>query len=598
MIPDGQIAEIRQRLSIVEVVGEYIALRKSGARYSGLCPFHTEKTPSFTVTPDKNLYYCFGCQKGGGLIDFVQEMEKVSFPEAVRLLAVKAGVVLQESGENAGPSRGPFLELNRRIAESFHHILLHKPEAAAAREYLQDRKFSPESIQRFKIGYVPNQSGWLLQFLLAHNYSQEFLAQSGLFISRNGQLRQLFWDRVIFPITNPGGDVVGFGGRSLRTGGPKYINSPETPVFRKNEHLFGLTQALPRIREGQPALLVEGYTDVIALEAADMAALATLGTSVNDGHARVLARYVEGVTVVFDGDSAGRRAAIRSAQVLEQRGLTVNIARVPTNKDPADLAFSGDFDKLAELVKLPLSAFQFIVQHAVDEADVRTAAGKESVFREAYAYLSSVDSEVRREGLLQELADRVRVDLDTVRREYLRRSRGETSVRPVAQGRYVPASGRAATGSEASVDLDLMLRVAVNRDQFERVRNRIDIEDLVDEHARQLFVALEECFRQGVTEDEELLQRIEDPGLRTRVLQKLTAEEFTVQREQLVSESIAQLRTRSLRRRRSSVERQLRSAEAGSTDPAALRHLQVEKMHLDSELEKIKKVDSNVRHPE
>jgi len=249
-IPESTLSEIRDKLDIAEVIGEHVTLQRKGGRYWGLCPFHQEKSPSFTVTPEKGVFYCFGCHKGGTVFDFVMEVEKVPWRDAVELLAKKAGVEIpHEEDERGGIKREVVFELYRRVAGSFHWLLTEGPQAEAARGYLERRGVQRETMNAFQLGYAPADREWLFRFLLQKSYSAEFLGQVGLFLDGSrGRGGALFANRIMFPIANARGEILAFGGRALGDGQPKYLNSPETAFFRKGENLFGMDKAGQAIR--------------------------------------------------------------------------------------------------------------------------------------------------------------------------------------------------------------------------------------------------------------------------------------------------------------------------------------------------------------
>ncbi|NBF38992.1 MAG: DNA primase, partial [Spirochaetes bacterium] len=327
------IDEIARKVDIVDVVGDYVSLKKRGARYWGLSPFTSEKTPSFSVEPEKQLYYCFSSGKGGSVFQFVMEMEGLSFPEAVRALGERAGVRV-EAGESDEESRtrDALKELSTRVAGSFRHIFVNSAGAERARGYMRGRKISEEVLERYEVGYAPADRRWLFNFLRKKQYSPQFLAQTGLF-SRQYPEVALFSDRVMFPIHARGGQVVGFGGRRLGEYGPKYINSPESSIFRKRDELYGLYQGMKVIREQEEVYLCEGYMDVLALAEAGVAnAVAPLGTSFTEGQARLIRRYAGVVTLLFDADSAGLDAARRAAEILEKAGIEGRVCQLPADQ--------------------------------------------------------------------------------------------------------------------------------------------------------------------------------------------------------------------------------------------------------------------------
>ncbi len=588
-IPDRLLAQITERLDAAEVVSQYTRLEKRGGRYWGLCPFHTEKTPSFTVTPDKAVFYCFGCQKGGSLFTFIMEAEKLSFLEAVRLLAAKAGVELEvEEDEDAG-RRKAYLELYRRVAGSLHYILLNHPEAAPARAYLEGRGFRKETLERFHVGFAPGYAAgfappgrdWLFGFLREKNFSEEFLRSSGLFfISRDGGPVALFRDRVVFPIGNSRGEVVGFGGRSLAAErGPKYLNTPETAFFRKGELLFGEPGVFQAVRKAGSFVLVEGYMDALACAQAGLeGALAPLGTALTTDQVRLLKRFAPAGVLAFDADEAGSRAAQRAILLCEQADLAVEVAELAGGKDPAEILQNAGAEALHKSVKYPINSFQFLLRAARARHNAGTPEGKKGIIAFLGPYLSSIDSPVKRDGYFRALAEELGVEFESVQEDFRR-----NAARRAAPARPAPAGQPALMTS----DFFFLLAVAAHRDYFPQVRNLLGPEELEDPRARKLFVALEECFRAGESSEEALLVRLEDPELRGEVLARTASGAFAEEPERLVRDGMSAVRRRALERRSASLSARL--ASGGGQQEAALRDLLAEKMHIDDELAKLKK---------
>ncbi len=578
-IPDRVLAQITDRLDMAEVVGEYVPLTRRQGRFWGLCPFHQEKTASFSINPEKGIFYCFGCKKGGSIFSFVMEMEKLSFVEAVRHLAQKAGVPLET--EDRGPEasqRDAYLELYRRVAGSLHYILLNQPQAREARAYLQDRGFTQEVLDRYQVGYAPADTGWLWQFLREKSYSEEFLKGSGLFSQKEGRIFPYFRDRVMFPISNSRGETIAFGGRVLGNREPKYLNSPETPLFRKGENLFGLWQAHSAIREKKELILVEGYMDALALSQCGIAhVVAPLGTALTDSQVRLLKRYASRAVLLFDGDEAGFQATRKAVDLLEKGGLDTAVIGLPAGSDPADVMLREGAEKLKELVKYPINSFRFLLQKALDQHDIRTPEGKERAFQFLAPTIAATDSRVRQDGYFRLLGEALGVDYESVRHDFR------------ATVRKGDRTARAAAAEEQAPDtpeLFLMMAAAANRELFPLVRGRLVPEDLEDSRARALFIALEECLRGGESSMEALLSKIEDPSLRSRLLARISAGEFSLHPEIIVQDGIQRIRRRSLERRREQLNARL--ARAGSIDPASLKELQSEIMYLSGELENLK----------
>ncbi|NLJ45308.1 MAG: DNA primase, partial [Treponema sp.] len=372
------------RTDVAAVIGEYVRLQRSRSGYKGLCPFHNEKTPSFNVVPEKGLFYCFGCQKGGDVIAFLREIEGLSFVEAVERLAEKAGVQLEYEGADGFPDeaaresreRDTLYELYERLTSTFQWLLREHPSGKAAREYLDRRKVSREIQESFRLGYAPRDRRWLFDFLRKKGYSPEFLAGTGLF-SRDHPDRALFADRVMFPITDYRGRSVAFGGRLLQGDGPKYLNSPESRVFHKQDNLFALSTSAKAIRQDRTALICEGYMDVLAFHQAGIGyAVAPLGTAFTDGQARLLRRYADQAVFCFDSDDAGQRATEKALMTAARIGLRAKVLVLEGGKDPAEILETRGEEELKKLSIFTINGDDFVVRRARTARDTTTAEGK------------------------------------------------------------------------------------------------------------------------------------------------------------------------------------------------------------------------------
>lgn len=340
MISQDKIMEIRDRASIVEVISDYVTLKKAGRNHMGLCPFHAEKTPSFTVSEEKGIFHCFGCQAGGSVFQFLMHYDQLSFPEAVERVAKRYGIAVERT-ERAGLSnetgeRESLYRINERVAANYQRILFAHSEGKKALDYLKSRGVDEATARTFMLGYAPQAGSGLLELVNKEKCPVQDVLRLGLLGQRNpGQFHEKFFARVMFPIVNAGGKIVGFGGRVLNQGLPKYLNSSETPLFHKSSTLYGLFQAKDGIRKADRVVVVEGYLDAIALFQYGISyAVATLGTALTVDHVRVLARYTKNVVAMFDGDDAGRRAAARSFEIFVEAGLLGRAAFLPKGEDP------------------------------------------------------------------------------------------------------------------------------------------------------------------------------------------------------------------------------------------------------------------------
>ncbi len=332
------IEEVRSRNDIVSVISEYVKLQRKGSSYFGLCPFHNEKSPSFSVSPDKQMYYCFGCGAGGNVFTFIQEYENYSFPEAMKFLAERAGITLLEKEysqeeRRAQDLRTRILNVNK-MAAKYYYYQLRTENGRQAMEYLKNRRLSDETIRSFGLGYSNKYSNDLYLYLKKQGVSDELLRESGLMNvdERNGMYDK-FWNRVIFPIMDVNNRVIGFGGRVMGDGKPKYLNSPETAVFDKSRNLYGLNVA--RTARKKSMLVCEGYMDVISMHQAGFKnSVASLGTALTTQHASLLKRYTDEVILTYDSDGAGIKAALRAIPMLKAAGISTRVLHMNPYKDP------------------------------------------------------------------------------------------------------------------------------------------------------------------------------------------------------------------------------------------------------------------------
>lgn len=423
----GQLADqVRNRADIVDLVSDYVALRPAGRSYKGLCPFHAEKTPSFTVSPDRQLFYCFGCGAGGNVFTFLMKVEGLSFLEALQRLAERVGMgaeahrVLSGGGQKGFEDRARLAELNQQAALWFARQLWETPAGKEARAYLVARGVETQVARAFRLGYAPDSWHGLQQALGERGYPPELAGRAGLLVARErGGWYDRFRGRLMFAIADPTGRVVGFGGRALQEGQePKYLNSPETPLYQKSRLLYGLDRARESIRRSGRAVLVEGYMDVVAMHQFGLAeAVASCGTSLTAEHGRLLARFATQVVVAFDSDTAGQAAALRGLRQLREAGLDVRVAVLPKPHDPDSLLREQGRPAMEAVLAAAKGVFEFAVDRALEEADLTTPAGKARAAANVVAILAEVPGVVEQEALLQQAARRLEVPALALRRE-------------------------------------------------------------------------------------------------------------------------------------------------------------------------------------
>ncbi|MBM4384727.1 MAG: DNA primase [Deltaproteobacteria bacterium] len=368
-IPDDTLNAIRDRVDIVDLIGRHVGLKKAGRTWKGLCPFHGEKTPSFVVSPDRGTYHCFGCGEGGNVFGFLMKHDGMTFPEAARSLAAEVGIEVPELG--GGPERGVLDEIYRanKAARAFYQAELRGPRGAAAREYVAKRGLTEEDLARYGIGYAPESWDALVNVMRREKIAPEAAERAGLIRARErgGGHYDLLRNRLVFPIEDARGRTIGFGGRALaKDQEPKYLNTPESPVYRKREAFYGLPSALESLRTRERAVIVEGYFDRIAMDRAGVGeALATCGTALSEDHARALRRRVRDVVMFFDGDEAGQRAMLRSLEMLLPQGLRISAATIPGGLDPDEFLAEHGAEALQKLVDDAESAIRLAMRRAV-----------------------------------------------------------------------------------------------------------------------------------------------------------------------------------------------------------------------------------------
>jgi DNA primase len=427
----SQVDEVRAAADIVKVVGDYVKLRKAGANYMGLCPFHQEKTPSFAVHPAKQIFHCFGCGVGGDVFKFVMMIDNLTFPEALRRLAEKVGVTLSDTFGDAtydanARVRAALYKMHEAAAKFFAGQLSGTAEGRLARAYLEDRGLTDEVVGRFRLGYAPADGQALTRHLAGAGYESESLEKSGLVVRDAERNRHYdrFRRRIIFPIANDSGKVVAFAGRALGDEQPKYLNSPETPIYTKGRVLYHLDRAAQAIRKLDYAILVEGYMDCIAVASSGIENVAACcGTSLTEGQIRLLARYSRRVVVNYDPDSAGVAATERSLALLLEEGFEAKVLALPRGLDPDSFVRKQGPGAYRELLAAAPSYLDYLTDRAVATHNLNTPEGKVGAANAVMPYLARVPNPMLRAELANRLAERLHLD-ERLLREELRRAAG------------------------------------------------------------------------------------------------------------------------------------------------------------------------------
>ena len=544
--------EIREKCDLVEIVSAYVALqKKSGRNFLGLCPFHNEKTPSFNVNPERQVWKCFGCGEGGDVFKFIQKIENMTFPQAVEHLAKKVGVeiVRSERATQEYSEKEKIVRANNAACAFFRNML---EKSAKAKEYLAKRALSAEAVERYKLGYAPD--GW--DGLIGHLHQQRIpipdAVKAGLIVPRENStgFYDRFRDRLIFPILDSQDRIIAFGGRCFGDEQPKYLNSPETPVFIKNKTLYGLNIARKTIPKEDRVIVVEGYMDVIAAQSAGFEnAVATLGTALTEEHVNVISRFTKNVVLAFDSDSAGMKAALRSAPIFELAGFRVRILTMPNGEDPDSLLRGGDVARFAGLLTKTLPIPDFKIKLALSRYDLRSDEGKSGALREAVDVLAEVDSEVERERLIRFLAkyhpnfatgttlaeDHIRRDVDRKRMKAPRRGPRNA---PVIQNAQASKRKSADMGLVARSERILLGIILFCRVDASKVFAGLSPKEFTGDDTVLLADALSRQYSElGKIDQEDLRRRVADTpaeGLLLDLLLDDDDEKYTVPDDQVV----------------------------------------------------------------
>ena len=422
-IPDYLIDQIRQSNNIVEVISGYLPLKKIGSNFKALCPFHQEKTPSFIVSPQKEIFHCFGCGEGGNVFNFLMKNEKISFIEAVERLAERAGISLpkdrasREESSRVSQEKKSLFEINRHAADFFHRCLKNSISAQKAREYLNKRGLKEEIIDKFGLGYAPGSGRGLLEAAVNKGYSKELLEKAGLitFSEKRNDYRDQLFDRVIFPISDVQSRIIAFGGRVLGERLPKYLNSPETAVFYKGKILYALNLAKESIQKKNQIIILEGYTDVLTCHQFGVEnSVATLGTALTRDHVSIISRYAEEVVIVYDADTAGVKAALRGLDLLIGSGLKVKVVALPQGTDPDDFLRSQGAEKFQREISQSLSLVDYRIKLVSQTTDLNTSEGKVAVVEEVLPTIARIKNLIEQKEEVKKLSRLISVDEETL----------------------------------------------------------------------------------------------------------------------------------------------------------------------------------------
>ena len=559
---DDIIEEVRQKNDIVDVVSQYVKLTRKGSSYFGLCPFHNEKTPSFSVTPGKQMYYCFGCGAGGNVFNFIMEYENYTFGEALKHLADRAGVELpkieysKEVREKA-QERAELLEINKQAAQYFYYQL-RTEKGARGYQYLAGRGLSEETMRKFGLGYSDKFGGGLYQFLKSKGYSDDRLRDSGLFnVDERHGMYDKFWNRVIFPIMDVNNRVIGFGGRVMGDGKPKYLTSPETKIFDKSRNLYGLNVA--RTTRRKYLILCEGYMDVISMHQAGFTnAVASLGTALTSGHASLLKRYTQEVLLLYDSDEAGVRAALRAIPILREAGVNSRVVNLRPYKDPDEFIKNLGAESFEERLEQASDSFMFRVNIAEDEFPMNEPQGQNRFFERCAEMLLELKDELERNLYIEAIVKKYRgqygISAEDLRKRVntlaLRGTPAEHRVQPKKSQDGTPKKKRDSASDKAQ---KLMLTWLVTYPGiFDKVAQYLAPEDFVVPLYREVAGMLFEQRKEGEINPARLLNSFTDSEEQREVASLFNATihlETPQEQDHAFADTLLRIKTESLAER-------------------------------------------------
>mgnify|MGYP001106692027 CR=1 FL=1 len=579
------IEEVRMKNDIVDVISGYVKLQKKGSSYFGLCPFHNEKSPSFSVSRQKQMYYCFGCGAGGNVFTFLMEYENYTFIEAVEYLAERSGVELpkaeysREAKERAG-LKASLLEINKAAAQYFY-VQLKSEQGKAGYTYLRERRLSDETIRTFGLGYSNKYSDDLYRYLRSKGYQEEMIRQAGLIsIDEKHGVYDKFWNRVMFPIMDVNSRVIGFGGRVMGDAKPKYLNSPETPIFDKSRNLYGLNRA--RSSRKPYFLLCEGYMDVIAMHQAGFTnAVASLGTALTAGHASLIRRYVQEVYLTYDSDEAGTKAALRAVPILREAGISAKVIRMDPYKDPDEFIKNLGAEEFEQRIEGAKNGFMFTLEILEREYHMDSPEGKTAFFQEAARRLIGFQDELERNNYIEAVAKAYRISEESLKKLVSKTAVREGMAKPVERPKT--ASGQPLKKEDGSLTAQKVLLTWMIDDSrlFGIISRHISPGDFTQSQYRTVAELLYEQYRAGslnpakiinhFTEEEE--HREAAALFNTRISRLTTPEE----KVRAIKDSLLRVKSNSIDVRMKNLE---------PTDMAGLQRLMEEKRQL-GELEKL-----------
>ena len=583
LIPEPVLEQIRQHNDVVEVIGSYFPLKRAGVNFRALCPFHKEKTPSFNVNPQKQIWHCFGCGAGGDVFTFVMRYENLDFVAAVRRLAERAGIKLEYEervGEPGRDQKESLLKLHELASNFFHHNLMKEPGAAVAREYLKKRGITSETAKKWRLGYAPDMWDGLIQYATGKKFTAEMLVTGGLALERDrgGGYYDRFRGRLMFPICDEQGRAVGFSGRILTEDKdqPKYVNSPETPIFQKGRILFALDKARRAIIDEKYAIVCEGQMDAIACHEAGVEnVVAPQGTALTEQHARILKRYAEEVVLMFDADAAGQNAIVRSAEPLWDAGVVIRVAVLPQGHDPDSFVKAFGAEKLKILVTKTPTFFVYLLERVCQQHDPSSERGKLQIAKQVAEWLVRIPTPILRATYAQQTAKRLDISEDALREEVTRLTGGRRNRGAVSEGdAEIDDGGGIDPGRSRGLPAEVMLLqvMLVDERSVEMAAERVDLAWLSSGVAGQTIQDVLRLYNGRQWNGANTLLNRSQTEETTQLISELLLNSERVKRPEVVAaDCVATLEKRWLERQLNDIRKQLAQPGLSAAQSAPLQ---------------------------
>jgi len=558
-IPESVIEKIRENSDIVEVISGYLSLKKAGRNYKAVCPFHNEKTPSFVVNPDKQIFHCFGCGEGGNVFGFVMKIERINFVDSVKLLAQRSGLNIEFSEKTSRESeeKNEIFRINEEAAELYYNCLL-KDSSIEARKYLNERQLDENTIKKFKIGYAPG-GAFLVKELTKKNFSQMLIKKSILGISRESGFQDFFRKRIIFPIFDIQSRAIGFGARIFNEDTqPKYLNTPETPVFSKGRNLYGFNITKEAVRKLNEAIIVEGYMDFLALYKNKIEnVVASLGTALTENQILLLKRYAEKIILCYDADAAGQEATLRGLALLMEKDIDPRIVVLPSG-DPDSFIKKNGRQVFIEKIKnaMPLLDYYFHVYFS--RYDSSTIEGKIKISSEFFPLFSKIKDGIKRSECLKRLAEKLKVDEKTIYSEFERITKKQSV--PISKKDVRDIKLQSIPANAESVIIRLALQ---NRSFAERIFKELEEKDFKNDEYRKIFKIIFDIFNKyDIINIQRLLDNFEDETCISLITSLIADNSLNEENsERLYTDCVRSLKNANILDKRNNISQELKKAE-------------------------------------